>query len=82
MNKLICISLLLLASNLNLNAATLRGKAKETNTGKELPGATIYLVELKKGVQADGSGSFFIKNIPNGEYTVQCSYISFQTIEK
>ena len=82
MNKLICISLLLLASHLHLNAATLRGKAKEINTGKELPGATIYLVELKKGVQADGSGSFFIKNIPNGEYTVQCSYISFQTIEK
>ena len=82
MYKLICFFLMLLASHLSLNAATLRGRTKDSNNGKELPGSTIYIEELKKGVQSDGSGSFFIKNIPNGEYTIQCSYISYQTIEK
>ena len=82
MYKLICFSLTLIAFHLSMNAATLRGRTKDSNTGKELPGSTVYIEELKKGVQSDGSGSFFIKNIPNGEYTIQCSYISYQTIEK
>ena len=82
MYKLICFFLILLAFHFSLSAATLRGRTKDANTGKELPGSTIYIKELKKGVQSDGSGSFFIKNIPIGNYTVQCSYISYQTIEK
>jgi len=67
MYKLICFFLMLLAFRLSLNAATLRGRTKDSNNGKELPGSTVYIEELKKGVQSDGSGSFFIKNIPNGE---------------
>jgi len=82
MYKLVCFSLILVAYHLDLNAATLRGKTKDTTTGRELPGSTIYVKELKRGVQSDGSGSFFIKNIPKGEYTIQCSYISYQTIER
>ncbi|MBV5314746.1 MAG: TonB-dependent receptor [Prolixibacteraceae bacterium] len=63
-------------------SANIRGTVNDAKTREELVGATIYIKELKQGTISGLDGSFVIKNIPKGNYTIQCSYISYQTIER
>lgn len=65
-----------------LKAATIKGSAKDAKTGEELIGATIYIKELKVGTVSGLDGSYILKSIPKGNYTIQCSYVSYQTIER
>jgi len=68
-------------SNFSLSA-NINGKINDAKSGEELVGATIYIKELKKVTISGLDGSYLIKNIPRGNYTIQCSYISYQTIER
>lgn len=63
-------------------SAVLAGRINDAKSGEELVGATIYVKELKQGTISGLDGSYMIKNIPKGNYTIQCSYISYQTIER
>ncbi len=62
-------------------AASLQGKISDKNTGEMLVGCTVYLKELKTGTVSGLDGSYSLKNIPSGRYTLICSYISYKTIE-
>ena len=73
---------LFLFSFSGLKATTIKGNAKDAKTGEELVGATIYIKELKVGTISGLDGSYMIKSVPNGNYTIQCSYISYQTLER
>lgn len=46
--------------------------------GENLPGANIRIVELNKGIQSSVDGTYEF-NVPPGTYTLEVSYISFQT---
>ncbi|WP_345330799.1 TonB-dependent receptor [Mucilaginibacter defluvii] len=47
--------------------------------GELLPGANVKIIELNKALQSSVDGSYqFI--VPVGKYTIEVSYISFQTI--
>jgi len=73
---------LLLSVISGVKATTIRGYAKDANTGEELVGATIYIKELKQGTISGLDGSFIFKNISTGNYTIDCSYIGYKTIEQ
>ena len=64
------------------NTAELLGKITDKATQKPLIGADIYLKELKKGTNADTQGNFHLKGIPEGNYTILCSYLGYQTFSK
>lgn len=64
------------------NSATIHGKLSDASTGEELVGAWVYIKELKVGAQAGLDGSYLIKNIPPGEYTIAFSYISYEGREQ
>lgn len=64
------------------NSATIYGKLSDASTGEELVGAWVYIKELKVGAQAGLDGSYLIKNIPLGEYTIAFSYISYEGCER
>ena len=64
------------------NTAELSGKITDKATQKPLIGADIYLKELKKGANADTQGNFHLKGIPEGNYTILCSYLGYQTFSK
>lgn len=64
------------------NSATIHGKLSDASTGEELVGAWVYIKELKVGAQAGLEGSYLIKNIPPGEYTIAFSYISYESSEQ
>lgn len=51
-----------------------------SNTGNALPGASVYIADLKKGSVADSLGNYEINNIPNGTFLLQVQYIGFKNI--
>ncbi|EHQ27496.1 TonB-dependent receptor [Mucilaginibacter paludis] len=58
---------------------TLKGRIVEFETSQPLPGATVYLVELQKGMQSNADGYYKFSNVPAGKYTLKVSYISYKT---
>ncbi|MBO0932391.1 TonB-dependent receptor [Fibrella aquatilis] len=65
------------------HAATLKGTITDAQTGESLVGATVMLngsVEL--GVVTGLNGSYTLKAVPEGSYTLTVSYVSYQTSTK
>ena len=60
---------------------TLSGYIKDGSTGEELLGATIFVKELKTGTSTNSYG-FYSLSLPKGTYTIDFSYIGFQTTSK
>ena len=59
---------------------TLSGTLVDGETGETLIGANVLVTELTQGTTTDLDGRYTISGIPAGDYTVQLSYIGFQTV--
>lgn len=46
-----------------------------------LPGTSVYLLNTNRGTVSDEQGSFELKNLPPGKYTVQFSAIGYATTD-
>ncbi len=57
----------------------IKGRIVEFETSQPLPGASLFIVELKRGIQSDDNGYYRLTNVPAGKYTLQVSFISFTT---
>ncbi|MBI2418610.1 MAG: TonB-dependent receptor [Ignavibacteriales bacterium] len=57
----------------------LTGEVRDAATKSALPGATVVITELKKGVTADSAGVYKISQVPAGSYSVRVSYIGYKT---
>lgn len=58
---------------------TLKGRIVEFESSQPLPGASVYIVELQKGMQSNNDGYYQFSNIPAGKYTLKVTYISYTT---
>ena len=58
---------------------TISGSVRDKSNGEDLAGATVFIRELKTGTISDIYGNFSI-TLPEGNYTVQISFIGFQTV--
>ncbi|MEI3799182.1 MULTISPECIES: TonB-dependent receptor [unclassified Chitinophaga] len=56
---------------------SLTGKVVDKLTHTPLPGATVYLPDLRVGAAADAQGNYIIKNLPKGKYVVDVHYIGY-----
>ena len=65
----------------SVRAATLSGKILDEQR-KPLIGATVLVVELKKGTQTDDKGVFRIEGLPSGTCTVQIQYIGYKAFTR
>mgnify|MGYP001251769484 CR=1 FL=1 len=65
--------------NFSFSNSILTGYLNSDQDDKPLIGANIYIVELNTGAATDLDGFFQISNIPTGFYTIQISYISYNT---
>lgn len=75
------ISVFLFALGLYLNLfaqGTIKGKVVDKLTGEALPSADVHLVELKKGTITKVDGTFIINRVPEGNYTVEVSYVGYR----
>ncbi len=59
----------------------IKGKVIDINTKEELIGAVVYIKELKIGTATDATGEFKLK-IPQGEYTVEVSFIGYKKLSQ
>jgi iron complex outermembrane receptor protein len=57
---------------------TLSGNVSDEN-GRSLPGATVRLKNSPLGNSANSDGFFSINNIPKGRYTINVSFVGFET---
>jgi iron complex outermembrane receptor protein len=76
---LLLISNTIWASN-NTLSTTLSGKITDKETGKTLPGATIYLPDLKTGAVSDPEGNYKIENLPQARVFIQVSFLGYKSI--
>jgi outer membrane receptor for ferrienterochelin and colicin len=56
------------------------GRVIDTESGEELPGASIRIEGTTLGNMAGPDGSYFIISIPPGEYSVTASIIGYQSV--
>ena len=63
---------------LNAQVYTLTGKILDRASGKALPGASIYLPEIKKGTIADADGKFKLQ-LEAGSHVIEISYVGYAT---
>jgi len=59
---------------------TLSGKITDSKTGEVLPGASIYLHDLKKGTISDDRGAYHIANLNAGKYMIEITYRGYSSI--
>ncbi len=63
-----------------LLTASLSGKITNKETGATIPGATIYIPDLKSGTISDTNGLYRITNLPKTSLLVQVSFLGYKTI--
>jgi outer membrane receptor protein involved in Fe transport len=80
--RIILITIICLAFCLNGFSSEIIGTVKDADNNELMIGATIYIKELKMGISSGLDGSYHFKNIPKGKYTVVCSFISYNKVEK
>jgi len=74
MAVLLCTSSLVFSQN----SHTISGYIKDTATGEELLGVTIYVEEIRNGVVSNHYG-FYSITLPEGEYNLIMSFIGYET---
>ena len=60
---------------------SLSGYLEDLETGESLIGANVLIKELNIGCSTNNYG-FFSLTIPKGEYTIICSYIGYDNINR
>ena len=60
---------------------TISGKVGDGISGDKLVGANVYITGLAIGAASDVNGMYSI-SVPKGTYTITCSYIGYEKIEK
>lgn len=63
-----------------IDKTELTGKVTDKNTGEALPGATIFIPELKTGTTSDLNGIYSISNLPSKKILMQVNLIGYKTL--
>ena len=76
------IRLIFLFTILSLNSwaqNSVSGKITDIKTSENIVGVTVYIPELEKGSYTDNNGNYKIDNLPNGDFIIKYSFISYKT---
>lgn len=57
------------------NRFSITGKTINAKTEASLPGASIYIPDLKIGVASDVNGNYTLPNVPSGTYIIEVGYV-------
>ncbi|MCB0263155.1 MAG: DUF2012 domain-containing protein, partial [Calditrichaeota bacterium] len=77
-----CLFLLMIAGSVFAGTTgKIVGTVSQQRDGEPLVGVNVAILELGMGAATDADGYFFITNVPPGSYTLQISYIGYQTVE-
>lgn len=84
LRKLLVVAIVFFSINgLLAQSGTLRGKVIDKDTKEEIPFANIVVLKdgnQMMGTSSDFDGSYTIKPIPAGKFTIQCSFVGYNTL--
>ena len=78
MKKLILILSLLVGMKIFADDGSVQGSVQD-RSGEPLWGANVYLLSTSFGASTDSAGTYLIKDIPVGKYTLVCDYIGYRS---
>ena len=67
---------------LNPSDANIVGHILDQKTGEHLPFINIYLKGTTIGTMTDATGHYYLKNLPEGEFTLVMKALGYKTIER
>jgi len=70
--------LIILYSSPGYSQNRLSGHVYDKETGSTLPGATIYLPDLKTGTSCDKDGYYQLLNLPESSLVIQVSFVGYK----
>ncbi|MCL3852424.1 TonB-dependent receptor [Parabacteroides sp. GYB001] len=92
MNKIIILILCLCCTltvawateeeKMNASDANVFGHVLDKETGEHLPFITVILKGTTIGTTTDNSGHYFLKNLPEGKFTLEFKYLGYKTITR
>jgi hypothetical protein len=62
------------------NKSVLQGKVIDNNTNESLAGVKVVLIGTDKITYSDLEGKFEFKNVKTGNYSLGCTYISYEEV--
>ncbi|MCX6245638.1 MAG: TonB-dependent receptor [Bacteroidetes bacterium] len=68
----------LVCSSIIYGQNVLSGHVTDKETGQTLPGATLYLPDLKTGTSTDKDGFYVLHNLPGSSLAIQVSYMGYK----
>lgn len=92
MNKIITLILCLCCAvtvawateeeKMNASDANVFGHVLDKETGEHLPFITVFLKGTTIGTTTDNSGHYFLKNLPEGKFTIEYKYLGYKTVTR
>ncbi|WP_289005067.1 TonB-dependent receptor [uncultured Parabacteroides sp.] len=92
MNKIITLILCLCCTltvtwateeeKMNASDANVFGHVLDKETGEHLPFITVILKGTTIGTTTDNSGHYFLKNLPEGQFTLEFKYLGYKTVTR
>ena len=82
MKKTLTILVMILFFQLAKSQNSITGKITDNLTQEAIPGATVYIQELKTGAIADKNGIYVINNLPKAKVIIQVSFLGYRSIVK
>ena len=67
-------------SDVDIFPGSIKGRVLNKQTGETIPGAAIYITDLKKVTVSDVNGNYEFNNLPHTKLLVKVSYLGFKTI--
>lgn len=61
---------------------TFRGEVLDAGTGEPIPGATVLIEELDRGMATDAHGRFEFSNLEEGVYTLIIRFVGYITVNR
>lgn len=92
MNKIITLILCLCCAltvawateeeKMNASDANVFGHVLDKETGEHLPFITVILKGTTIGTTTDNSGHYFLKNLPEGKFSLEFKYLGYKTVTR
>src|SRR5688500_5537302 len=70
----------LLASFCSFGQSVVRGFVKDAHDDAGIPGASVYIPDLKKGTLTDANGEFILDNLPRGKFLFQFKSLGYASV--
>jgi iron complex outermembrane receptor protein len=80
MKKILIILVMMLSYHITNAQNKITGKITDNITGEAIPGATVYIPELKTGTIADKNGVYKIENLPKVKIIIQVSFLGYKSV--